>query len=346
MKSMNTMNKILIVAFGTILFTTPAHSKETHSEEGKERNFQLSFVSPVGTNGMSSGQITNKVSINIIGGHSYANKKFEFGSVYNINLNHTSGFQFAGVVNHTNESRNAAQFAGVSNISKSGNTPFQFAGILNVADNVSGLQFSGVANVADVVSGLQFSGVVNVAKEVRGVQFGVINYSDTCSGVPIGIFNIVKHGGKQELEVGLSDAFTTYASFKLGVDRLYTIFSAGVNYLYSEPIYGVGLGFGTDIPWKKAGWAHQIEAIGYYITEDGKFRLGTNVLAQVRFTFSKQIRKHFKVFAGPTFNLTVSDYVNAETGITGSTLKPYSIFHTDGKTAVNGWIGITAGVRF
>ena len=327
---MKTMNRVLTVVFGAMLVTTSAYSG-THSEETKERTFQLSLLSPLGTNGVSSGQVTNKVSVNLVGGHSYANKGFEFGSVYNVNLGYTSGFQFAGVVNYTNESRNAAQFAGVTNISRSGKTPFQFAGVLNVADNVSGLQFSGV---------------VNVAKEVRGVQFGVVNYSDTCSGVPVGIFNIVKHGGKQEFEVGVSDAFNTYASFKLGVDRLYTIFSAGVNFLHSEPIYGVGMGWGTDISWKKTGWANQIEAVGYYITEDGKFQLGTNVLAQLKFTFSKQIRPHFKVFAGPTLNLTVSDHVNNETGVIGSSLKPYSIFHTNGNTAVNGWAGLTAGVRF
>ena len=329
---MKKMNKILMVVFGTMLFTTSAYSEETHPEEGKEMNFQLSLVSPVGTNGMSSGQTTNKVSFNIVGGYSFANKNFEFGSVYNVNLNHTSGFQFAGVMNYTNESRKAAQFAGVTNISQSGKSPFQFAGVLNVADKVSGLQFAGL---------------LNVAKDVRGVQFGVINYSDTCSsGVPIGIFNIVKHGGKQELEVGLSDALNTYASFKLGVNRLYTIFSAGVNFLHSEPIYGVGMGFGTDISCKKSGWANQIEAVGYYVTEDGKFQTGTNVLAQLKFTFSKQIRTHFKVFAGPTLNLTVSDHVNSETGVTVSSLKPYSIFHTNGNTAVNGWVGLTAGVRF
>ena len=325
---MKKMNKILMVVFGAMLSATSAYSEETV----KERNFQLSLLSPLGTNGVSSGHTTNKVSINLVGGHSYANKSFEFGSVYNVNLNHTSGFQFAGVVNYTNESRNAAQFAGVTNIAKSGKTPFQFAGILNVADHVTGLQFAGV---------------VNVAKEVRGVQFGVVNYADTCSGVPIGLFNIVKHGGKQEFEVGLSDAFNTYASFKLGVDRFYTIFSAGVNYLlHSEPIYGVGMGWGTDISWKRAGWANQIEAVGYYMTEDGKFRLGTNVLAQLKFTFSKQIWPHFKVFAGPTFNLTISDYENPETGVIGSTLKPYSIFRSNGETAVNGWVGFAAGVRF
>lgn len=68
---------------------------------------------------------------------------------------------------------------------------------------------------------MQFAGLVNVAKDVRGVQFGIVNYSDTCSsGLPIGIFNIVRHGGKHELEVGLSDALNTYASFKLGVYNL------------------------------------------------------------------------------------------------------------------------------
>lgn len=324
---MNKANNMLMVVLGTILFTTSAYAEDIK----KESDFQLSFVSPIGTNGMNSGQTTNKVSVNLVGGHSYANKNFEFGSVYNVNLGYTSGFQFAGVVNHTNESRHATQFAGVANISKHGNTPCQFAGILNVADHVSGLQFSGV---------------VNVAKEVRGVQIGIVNYADTCSGLPIGLFNIVKHGGKQELEIGVSDAWSTYVSFKLGVDKLYTIFSAGASLFHSEPIYGVGMGFGTDIAWKQTGWANQIEAVGYYTTEDGKFRRGTNVCTQLKLTISKHIRPHFKVFAGPTLNLTISDHRIA-TGTIGSSLKPYSMFsHTNGNTAVDGWLGFAAGIRF
>lgn len=324
------MKKQLLVACLAMLGVTYAHSE--NSNDINERNFQLSLISPLGSNGLSSARTINKVSFNIVGGYSYANTAFEFGSVYNLNLNHTSGFQFAGVINYTKESKNAAQFAGVANIARNGKTPFQFAGILNSTE---------------IVSGLQFAGVVNVAKHVHGVQFGVFNYADTCSGVPIGIFNIVKHGGKQEFEIGLSDALNTYASFKLGVDKLYTIFSAGVNFLHSQPIYGVGMGLGTDISWNRNGWANQVEAMGYYITEDGKFQRGTNVFTQLKFTFSKQIRKHFKVFVGPTFNLTISDYVNPETKVIGSALKPYSLFsHTNGKTALNGWIGLVAGVRF
>lgn len=321
------MNKIILVALVAMLGATATYAEDA----AEQRPFQLSLVSPLGTNGTRSGQVANKVSINIIGGHSYASEGFEFGSIYNVNLHHTSGFQFAGVANHTRESRNAVQLAGIGNIAKSGTSPFQLAGILNIANEVSGLQMAGL---------------VNVAKQVRGVQFGLVNYADECSGVPIGLINIVRHGGKQEFEVGLSEALNTYASFKLGVDKFYTIFSAGVDFLDTKPVYGVGLGFGTDIHWKQEGWANQIEAVGYSLTEDGKFQSGVNMLAQLKFTFSKQLYPHFKVFAGPTLNLTISDHENPETGKVGCTLKPYSMFHSDGSTALNGWVGLGAGVRF
>ena len=316
------------------------------AQETDERTFQFSFIAPFGTNGTQSHLITNKISFNILGGHSYGNTAFEFGSIYNVNTHLTKGFQFSGILNYSGNTQKAAQFAGVANIAASGSTPFQFAGVANVADKVSGLQFSGALNVANKVRGLQFSGVVNVAKKVSGVQFGVVNYADESDGVSIGLFNIVKKGGKQEFEVAFSEALNTAVSFKLGTDKFYTIFSGAANYINNPVEYAVGLGFGTHIDWKK-GWGNQIEAIGYSLTEQGKFPDGINMLTQLKFTVSKQFAPHFKVFAGPVLNLTISDYVNPETGAIGSSLSPWSMWSSSkGNTNLNGWIGLAAGVRF
>lgn len=379
----------------------------TTAQTNKNRVFQIGFVTPLGTNGVDSRLVTNKISFNVLGGYSYGNTVFEFGSLYNVNTHLTSGVQFAGIVNYSGKAQNAFQIAGVTNIATRGNVATQFSGVANIAKNVDGvqfsgvtnttknidglqfagvaniaknvdglqfagvaniaknvdgvqfsgvtntaknidgLQFSGVANIAKNVDGLQLGGVVNIAKNVDGVQIGLINYSDTNDGLPIGLINIVKHGGKHELEVSFSEALNTAVSFKLGTDKLYTIFSGGVNYLNKPVEYAAGLGLGTHVNWKK-GWGNQIELIGYSLTEKGSFENHcTNLLTQLKLTISKDISKKFKLFAGPVVNMTISDYRDPETGALGSSLSPWSMWKNNSKdTRLNAWIGFAGGVRF
>lgn len=301
------------------------------AQENQKKDFQVSFITPFGTNGTQSYLTTNKISFNILGGYSYGNTAFELGGLYNTNIHLTKGFQFAGIVNYSGKTEGAVQFAGIANIAVNGDTPFQFAGIANVADEITGLQFAGIANVA---------------KRVKGVQFGLFNYADESDGVSIGLINIVRKGGKREFEVSFSESLNTAVSFKLGTDKLYTIFSGGINYLNTPTEYAAGLGFGTHIAWKK-GWGNQIEAIGYALTRDGSFNnQGVNMLTQLKFSFSKQFAPHFKVFAGPVINMTISD-VNTEKGITDSSITPWSMWSNDSnKTRLNAWVGFAAGVRF
>lgn len=302
------------------------------AQDNQERDFQLSFITPLGTNGMQSHLTTNKVSVNLLGGYSYGNTIFEFGGIYNVNSFLTKGLQFAGVANYSGYTEKAVQFAGVTNIAAGGSTPFQLAGI---------------ANVANEVTGLQLSGIVNVAKRVKGVQFALFNYAEESDGVSVGLINIVKNGGKHEFEVSFSEALNTAVSFKLGTDKFYTIFSGGVNYINKPVEYAAGLGFGTHIDWKK-GWGNQIEVMGYTLTEQGSFKNEElNMLTQLKFTVSKEFAPHFKAFAGPVVNMTISDCFNPETGVKGSSLSPWSMWKNDSEsTRLNGWIGFSAGVRF
>lgn len=334
----------------------------TFSQASNERCFQLSFIAPLGTNGMQSHLTTNKISFNILGGHSYSNTAFEFGGLYNVNTHFTKGFQFAGIANYTDSTKNVVQFGGVVNSAKKGTAAFQFGGILNAAGGVKGVQFAGVVNGAKKVSGLQLSGivnysgevkgvqiggVVNIAKQLRGVQVGLINYAEESDGVSVGLINIVKNGGKREFEVAFSEALHTAVSFKLGTDRLYTIFSGGINYIDQPVEYAAGVGFGTHIHWKK-DWGNQIELMGYALTENGSFKdMDLNMLTQLKFTVSKEITRYFKVFAGPVLNMTISKYVNPDTGVAGSSLSPWSMWKSNsGSTRLNSWIGFSAGVRF
>ncbi|MFI3240123.1 MAG: hypothetical protein R3Y22_05995 [Bacteroidales bacterium] len=327
----------------------------------EERAMQFSFITPIGTNGLNSNQTTNKFSLNLIGGYSAANEILELGSVYNINLEYTKGVQMAGVVNYTGNSINAIQMAGVTNISTNGKTATQLAGVFNYAvDSNKTIQLAGVTNIStkgksatqlagvmnysgNSYTSVQIAGVLNIAKEVSGVQIGLINIADSCTGVPIGLINIVKDGGKHEFELAFSETLNTSVSFKLGTNTFYSIFSGGVNFLSSTPEYAAGIGFGTEIKFRDKSWGNQIEVLGYGLTTNGKFAEGLNMLTQLKYSVSKEFTPHFKVFAGPTFNLTISDDCEATT----HPIAPWSMYSSNnGTTALNGWIGLSAGVRF
>lgn len=346
--------------FSLLFFSLSVLSSFAQSKTTK--NFQLSLITPLGTNGTQSQSTINKVSLNLLGGYSYGNTIFELGGLYNINTHLTKGIQLAGIANYSGKSENSVQFAGISNIIESGNSitqiggitnftqsvnGIQLAGINNIAKNAQGVQLAGITNYANELNGVQISGIVNIAKKVQGVQFGLINIAGESDGVSIGLINIVKKNGKQEFEVSFSEALNTSVSFKLGTDKFYTIFSGGINY-WDKPVqYAAGLGFGSQLNWKK-GWSNQIEIMGYSLTENESFDLdGINMLTQIKLPVSYQFAKRFKVFAGPTLNMTISQYVNTETGVLGSSLSPYSMWkNKSDKTRLNGWIGFSAGVRF
>lgn len=328
--------------FSAIVLCTIAMSAMAQSNT--ERLFHLSFISPMGTNGIQSNRVTNRISLNILGGYSYGNRAFELGGLYNVNARLTKGVQVAGLVNYSGKAYGAVQVSGITNIASDGNASVQISGVANVAKGAN-VQIGGVVNTAKRAN-LQIGSVLNVAKHLKGVQIGLINYADSCDGVAIGLINIVKHGGKHEFEVSFSESLNTAISFKLGTDNFYTIFSVGANY-FKKPIqYAYGLGFGTHQNWGRR-WGSQVEAVGYQLSEDGKFRGGLDLLTQLKFTVSKQFANHFKIFAGPVLNMTISDYVNPQTGSVGSSLAPYSLWDRQiGKTKLNAWVGFTAGVRF
>lgn len=295
------------------------------AQEVIQRDFQLSFISPLGTNGLDSRVTSNKFSLNMLGGYSYGNTAFELGGIYNVNTDVTKGLQMSGVANYSGYGLNAFQIAGITNVMKKGTTPFQIAGVVNMADNANGLQLAGV---------------VNVAKRLTGVQLGLINIADESEGVAVGLINIVKKNGKYEFELAFSEAWNTVISFKLGTDYFYTIFSGGVKYV-KEPIeYGAGLGFGTHVCWKN-GWSNQIELIGYAITTGKSFNHdGLNMLVQLKLPIAKEVCEHFKIFGGPVFNTTLSS-------LDKCSINPWSLGSTlSGKTKLNCWLGFVVGVRF
>lgn len=296
-----------------------------------EKFFQFGLFPPVSSNGASSGRTVNSVSVNLIGGYSAGTGIFELGGVWNASREYTKGLQVAGLLNYSGHSCNSVQISGFGNISASGDSPLQIAGLLNVGKNVNGLQLSAFLNVAETVS---------------GVQIGLVNYmKDGERGVSIGLVNIAKHGGKYEFEVAFSEAINTLLSFRLGTDRFYTIFSGGINWFSGPVEYAVGIGFGTDIKWRKR-WSNQIEVQAFGLSRDRKLTGdAVNSIIQLRLPFCKEFARHFKVFAGPTVNLHLQS--PDASGNTGPAPVPWSMWSARlNDLHASGWIGLSAGLRF
>ncbi|MDR1646388.1 MAG: hypothetical protein LBS05_11350 [Tannerellaceae bacterium] len=169
------------------------------------------------------------------------------------------GFDFPGI--------------GLVNVAR-GNHSTAYIGLMNYADRLSGTQI-GLVNTAKQLSpGVQIGlvntrlsgekkavqialintnvseptgvqiGLVNVSSgRINGLQLGLINYSDTVSGVPLGLISVVRKGGYRALEVSLSEIAPINASFKLGVEKLYTSFNLAYNPGAEQKImFGMGVG--------------------------------------------------------------------------------------------------------
>ena len=193
----------------------------------KNRYAQLSFITPVGSNGMEGYKYYHHFSVNMIQGYNGAVQGLEVGGVLNADKGYVIGGQFAGVGNviggdltgmqgagvfNFAKSVTGMQHAGVANYSRSGMQGMQGAGIANYAGgNINGMQAAGIINIASGTNysgklmqaagivniatsndllGLQASGIVNVANNITGAQIGLINLPKNVKGTQIGLINI------------------------------------------------------------------------------------------------------------------------------------------------------------
>lgn len=193
----------------------------------KNRYAQLSFVTPVGSNGIDGYKYYHHFSVNMIQGYNGAVQGLEVGGVLNADKGYVIGGQFAGVGNviggdltgmqgagvfNFARSTFGMQYSGVANYSKSGMRGMQGAGIANYSGGqVDGMQAAGIINIASGTNysgklmqaagviniatsndllGLQASGIVNVANNITGAQIGLINLAKNVKGTQIGLINI------------------------------------------------------------------------------------------------------------------------------------------------------------
>jgi len=174
---------------------------------------QISIWPNVGTNLKMSGQVENKISLNILAGYSAGVKGVEVGGLVNIDRKNVSGLQIAGLGNVVGGTTTGAQISGIFNNSRKDFSGLQFAGVSNVIlDTIKGVQVAGISNVlrgtmhgwqvaginnytSESVDGVQLAGISNITKkDVDVLQVaGIINIGENVNGFQVsGLFNTAR----------------------------------------------------------------------------------------------------------------------------------------------------------
>jgi len=276
--------------------------------------------------------------INVAGGEV---KGAQAAGFINVTGDSLEGFQGAGFINVAGSAKKGVQAAGFGNVAGAGPTHFQGAGFFNVAEEVQGAQVAGFINVADKVKGFQLAGFLNIC--------------DSIDGVPLAFISVVKKNGYRKIGFTASEVQYANLSFKMGVKKLYTIYSFGKpRGPLSRWMFGAGLGTELDLTEKMMlnieGTVNQELWIGstgspYFLYID---RL--NLYNSVKFLFGWNMDEKVAIHLGPTFNVSVA-HSNPDLGqMAWNEIPPYSFYnHTSSnyeQTNVKMWVGIQASIHF
>ncbi len=343
-----------------------------------ERDWQVTFVPPLGSNGSLSGLVTNKVSFNTLVGYNGGVNGVEFGGLlnfvrrdvegaqfaglcnivggsmtgaqfaglFNNNINYVRGFQAAGIYNYNNEGAEGVQAAGILNINRGTMDGVQLAGIGNYAgSNTSAVQVAGIINLANDIDGGQIAGIVNIARKVRGFQIGLINIADTCDGVAIGLINFIKNGIHQ-LEVSNNDLNQYGLAYRSGSGRFYSSVSANLRMPYNRDslsLFGYGFGIGVRA---------KLSKVFYWNTEIGSKHLMVdfrsnhlNMQNHLSTGIEIQFFKGFSIFGNATINHSINDSTDPNWDTVFSKLVSNPYWSDNGRYQQKAWFGWQAGVR-
>ena len=283
---------------------------------------------------------TSYTGINIAGFANVSSGKFE-------------GVQISGFTNVLPKVTNSVQIAGFGNVSRELDSTFQIAGFANISEQgIKNSQISGFFNASEDIDGMQIAGFANVAGTVKGFQLaGFVNVCDSIDGVPLAFISIVKKNGYRSFELSTSDFSYVQLSYKMGIPRLYTIYSLSKpTGPFSRWTYGGGLGtrfplenefaLNLELSANQVFWINEKQA-EYFIETD---RL--NMVNQVKAIFSRKVMNDASVFLAPTFNVGISS--DKENGRNlGKDIMPYWQISpvNSGRTRVRLWVGFNAGLN-
>jgi hypothetical protein len=87
-----------------------------HSSDYYQRQAQVTFVSPLGTNWLRSGRTSNAYSLNVLAGYAAGVRRLEIGGLVNVVRDTVRGVQLAGLANVVGTATQGFQAAGLANI--------------------------------------------------------------------------------------------------------------------------------------------------------------------------------------------------------------------------------------
>ncbi|MCX6182980.1 MAG: hypothetical protein NT150_13755 [Bacteroidetes bacterium] len=183
-------------------------------KDSLSRDFQLSLLPFVGTNGLLSGNVYNKFSVNVFGGYARGTKGVEAGGFFNIDRENMKGAQFAGFFNVVGDTMKGVQAAGFFNVTGKGARGIQGAGFFNLNfGEVKGVQGAGFLNVnRELFKGLQMAGFMNVGLNnlYGGTLSGLVNFTwkSNRSIEAAGLVNVAQFGDNNIQLAGLANKTT------------------------------------------------------------------------------------------------------------------------------------------
>ncbi len=343
-----------------------------------QKDFAFTLFSYLGTNHIFGPKTINNCSFNLFYGHSKGTNVIELGALVNRDDGNVRYFQAAGLVNYVGDSLEGVQLAGLSNFVGKSVNGFQAAGLNNHSERLKGIQFSGLYNFnisdakgiqgaglfnytksihgiqvaglfnhADSVNGLQMAGLYNKAKKIRGLQLGVINFSDSCYGLPIGVFSYVKHG-YHKLELSSHETGFLQLGFRTGAAQFHNIFFTGGNWLASDFLWTFGYGIGSTL--KVKGKLHiTSEITTQSILRHTPTHFNFSQLHKATVAAEFIVPQKFSVALGPSFNvlnqdLRKSTYASVVRSIVPNSLYTYTNQRESLRTTL--WIGASLSFKF
>ena len=283
-----------------------------------------------------------------------------FSGVLNYVGDDTKGFGVSGGANVIVDEADGSFIAGITNIVGGYSEGFMLAGGMNlIFDDIDGVMIAGVINsvsgsnygfqlapiniVGSDMGGAQI-GVVNYAKAMEGFQLGVINYVGRDDGVlPLGLISIVEDG-YYELEFSMDEISVANAKYKMGVEKLYNFFSAGLMYYKDRTIFRYGMGLGTL---NHLTGPHYLSAeLGTeHVINDWSWENSLNILSSLDINYKLRIGERFGLFVGPSINAMISsELYGGEYDAIRRGKVVYSYEWSDTKLAM--WAGLNFGFSY
>lgn len=265
----------------------------------------------------------------------------QIGGLVNYNQKFESGMGIAGLVNY-NQSAKGFHIAGLANLNDTSTKGMMLAGLINSSSfNADASAIAGCINyAASGNSQLQIAGLFNKTEHLSGTQIGVINISDTASGVPFGLFSYVKKGLHQ-LEVSADEVQYVNLNFRTGVPLFHNIFSFGIQPYQGSALWSIGYGLGSSLPIK--GKLRTDVSLMMKHLSIGSFSELQSQRVQLYWGLEYNLHKHISLAFGPTVNLYMTSLADNYLSISPKYSRPVTFNNgVDGRY----WLGAQVSLRF